>query len=55
MKYIYKALLANTTADEETKKSVIMWDPAFLGTLEDGVISYHELYNVKQPFSWIYV
>ena len=47
MKYIFKALLANTSSDEETKKSVILWDKSLLEMLEDGVISYHEFYNVK--------
>jgi hypothetical protein len=46
IKYVYKALLANTSSDEETKKTVILWDKSLLEMLEDGVISYHEFYNV---------
>ena len=53
MKYVYKALLANTSSDEETKKSVILWDKQLLEILEDGVISYHEFYNVSFCIRWL--
>lgn len=46
MKYIYKALIQNTTQNKETKQRVMIWDPSILSNLSDGQISYNKFYHV---------
>jgi hypothetical protein len=51
LKYIYKALVANTTSNVETKKRIIIWDPSLLLNLEDGKISYNQFYEVTHALA----
>jgi hypothetical protein len=44
LKYIYKAMLANTSQNVETEKRIIIWDPSLMQKLTDGKISYNKFY-----------
>jgi len=46
MKYVYKTVLPNTSANVKTKKHIILWDEELLYSLKDGTISYSEFYQV---------